>query len=75
MLWLSQLGLLLLLLSEMLEGSEAVRADAEVLHLCLELLVLSRQLLLLRDHAHANILLVRSGDLLLLLLKSFNLLR
>jgi hypothetical protein len=78
-LWVAQLRLLLLLLSEMLEGGEAVRADAEVLHLvlhlCLELLVLSRQLLLLGNHAHANILLMGSSDLLLLLLKSFNLLR
>jgi hypothetical protein len=74
MLWVSQLGLLLLL-GKMLEGSETVWADAEVLHLGLELLVLSWQLLLLGNHAHANILLVGRGDLLLLLLKSFNLLR
>jgi hypothetical protein len=60
--------LLLLLLGEVLKRREAVGADAEVLHLSLELLVLSRQLLLLRNHAHANILLVGGSDLLLLLL-------
>lgn len=40
----------------------------------MQLLVLSRELLLLRDHAHVDILLVGSGDLLLLLLQHFNLL-
>lgn len=48
--------------------------DIEVLHLALQLLELIRQLLLLGDHAHVDILLVRGGDLLLLLLQHLDLL-
>ena len=42
--------------------------DVEVLHLALQLLKLIRQLLLLWNHAHVYILLVRCRYLLLLLL-------
>lgn len=62
----------LLLLWELV-GTRVGR-DAQVLHLTLQLLELIRQLLLLRDHAHVDVLLVRRGYLLLLLLKHFNLL-
>ena len=48
--------------------------NVEVLHLTLQLLKLVRQLLLLRYHAHVDILLVSCGDLLLLLLQHFYLL-
>lgn len=48
--------------------------DVEVLHLALQLLKLIRQLLLLWNHAHVYILLVRCRYLLLLLLQHFNLL-
>lgn len=51
-----------------------VRGDLEVLHLALQLLELIGQLLLLRNHAHVDVLLVGRGDLLLLLLQHLNLL-
>ena len=51
-----------------------VRRDIEILHLTLQLLKLVGQLLLLRDHAHVDILLVGGGDLLLLRLQHLNLL-
>lgn len=55
---------------------KCVRLWREVhdLHLALQLLELGRQLLLLGDHAHVDILLVSGGDLLLLLLEHFDLL-
>ena len=51
-----------------------VGRDIEILHLALQLLKLVGQLLLLWNHAHVDILLVRSSDLLLLLLEHLNLL-
>jgi hypothetical protein len=51
-----------------------VLVDLKVLHLSLQLFVLGRKLLLLRDHAHVDILLVSSGDLLLLCLQHLDLL-
>lgn len=51
-----------------------VLVDLKILHLSLQLFVLGRKLLLLRDHAHVDILLVGSGDLLLLCLQHLNLL-
>jgi len=51
-----------------------VGRQAHVLHLALHLLVWGGQLLLLRYHAHVDILLVRGGDLLLLRLEHLNLL-
>ena len=56
----------------LLEG--VVLVDLEILHLSLQLFVLGRKLLLLRDHAHVDILLVSSSDLLLLCLQHLNLL-
>lgn len=56
----------------LLEG--VVLVDLKVLHLSLQLFVLGRKLLLLRDHAHVDVLLVGSGDLLLLCLQHLNLL-
>lgn len=56
----------------LLEG--IVLVDLKVLHLSLQLFVLGRKLLLLRDHAHVDILLMSSGDLLLLCLQHLNLL-
>lgn len=54
---------------------EAARlGDIEILHLALQLLELVRQLLLLWNHAHVYILLVRCRNLLLLLLQHLNLL-
>jgi hypothetical protein len=51
-----------------------VGREVEVLHLALQLLELVGQLLLLWDDAHVDVLLVGGGDLLLLLLKHFDLL-
>ena len=48
--------------------------NVEILHLTLQLLKLVWQLLLLRYHAHVDILLVGGGDLLLLLLQHLYLL-
>lgn len=45
-----------------------------VLHLALHLELLAGKVLLRRDHAHVDILLMRSGNLLLLLLQGLNLL-
>lgn len=50
------------------------RGNVEILHLTLQLLVLLREGLLLGYHAHVDILLVGSSDLLLLLLEHFDLL-
>ena len=47
---------------------------AEALHLRLKLLELGGQLLLLWNHAHVDVLLMSGSNLLLLLLKHFNLL-
>lgn len=51
-----------------------VRGYVEILHLTLQLLKLIGQLLLLRDHAHVDVLLVRRSNLLLLLLQHLDLL-
>jgi len=51
-----------------------VLVDLEILHLALELLILSGKLLLLGNHAHVDILLVGCGDLLLLCLQHLDLL-
>jgi hypothetical protein len=61
-----------LTLLHLLEG--VVLVDLQVLHLALQLLILGRKLLLLRDHAHVDILLVSCGDLLLLCLQHLDLL-
>lgn len=62
-----------LALLQLLEGV-VVLVDLKILHLALQLLVLSRKLLLLWDHAHVNVLLVSCSDLLLLCLQHLNLL-
>jgi hypothetical protein len=54
--------------------SIVVLVDLKILHLTLQLLILCRKLLLLRDHAHVDILLVGCGDLLLLCLQHLDLL-
>ena len=54
--------------------SIVVLVDLKILHLALKLLILGGKLLLLRDHAHVDILLVGCGDLLLLCLQHLDLL-
>lgn len=63
-----------LALLQLLESVVVLLGDLEVLHLTLKLLILGGKLLLLRDHAHVDILLVGCGNLLLLCLQHFNLL-
>ena len=60
-------------LLHLLEGI-VVLVDLKILHLALQLLILRGKLLLLRDHTHVDILLVGSGDLLLLCLQHLDLL-
>jgi hypothetical protein len=62
-----------LALRHLLEGI-VVLVHLKVLHLTLQLLILCRKLLLLRDHTHVDILLVSCGNLLLLCLQHLNLL-